>query len=94
MSAYGAQHRNITTSTSTAVTITSGTFFGLTVNTGQAGATVAVHDGLNATGPLIGTYSSAAQGSVPVPGAGAAIATGIYVVTAGATPADVTIFYA
>ena len=93
MSAFGARHAHITTSTSTAVTTTSGTFYGLTVNTGQVGASVTVYDGLSAAGAVIGIYTAAAQGAVMMPGGGAAIITGLYVVTSGATSADVTIFY-
>ena len=94
MSAYGALHAHITTSTSTAVKSTSGTLYGLTINTGQAGASITVYDGTTAAGAVIGIYSATAQGAVTMPGPGAAIVTGIYVVTAGATPADVTVFYA
>jgi hypothetical protein len=84
---------NITTSTSTLVKTGAGVFLGLSVNTGQAGDTVTVYDGLTAGGTKIGTYSSAAVGGPTLPSGGIAFSTGLFVVTTGGTPADITVSY-
>jgi len=88
----GALAKNITTSTNTQVKTGAGIFFGLSVNTGQSGDTVTVYDGTDNTGTKIGTYSSAAVGSVQYP-IGIQFVVGLFVVTAGGTPADVTVVY-
>lgn len=88
----GALPKNIVTSTNTLVKTGGGLFFGLSVNTGQAGDTVTVYDGTDNTGTKIGTYSSAAVGSVLYP-VGVQFLVGLFVVTAGGTPADVTVVY-
>lgn len=89
----GATPRNITTSTTTQVKTGAGILFGLSINTGQAGASVTLLDGTGGAGTKIGTFSAAAQGGPTFPQAGIAFATGLSVVTAGATPADVTVTY-
>lgn len=91
--AFGVLFANIATSTSTQVSANAGTFFGLAVNTGQAGASVTVYDGTSTAGTLIGIYTATAQGAIAVPGNGCVVRVGLFVVTAGATPANVTIFY-
>jgi hypothetical protein len=88
--AAGALAKNITTSVGTLVKTGAGTFEGVTVNTAQAGASVTVYDGIDNTGTKLATISAAAQTSLAF---NIALATGLYVVTAGATPADVTIQY-
>ena len=87
----GAQSTNITTSTNTQVKTGAGIFLGLSVNTGQSGASATVYDGTSAAGKKLGAYSAAAQGGPVLPQAGLAFTTGLFVVTAGATPADITI---
>ena len=87
----GYAAKNITTSTSTLVKNGVGTFGRVTVNTAQVGATVTVYDGIDNTGVKLATIRAAAQVSLAY---GIALATGLYVVTAGGTPADVTIAYA
>ncbi len=89
----GASVSNITTSTSTTVKSGAGVFLGLSVNTGQSGDTVTVYDGLSAGGTKIGTYSSAAVGGPVLPPGGIAFSTGLFVVTVGGTPADITVSF-
>jgi hypothetical protein len=86
----GYAAKNITTSASTLVKTGVGTFGRVTVNTAQAGATVTAYDGIDNTGVKLATISAAAQVSLAF---GVALATGLYVVTAGATPADITVAY-
>lgn len=93
ISTSGASFNNITTSTSTTVKSGAGVFLGLSVNTGQAGDTATVYDGLSAGGTKIGTYSSAAVGGPALPGGGIAFSAGLFVVTSGVTPADITVSY-
>lgn len=91
--AAGILVKNIATSTNTQVKTGAGTFLGLTINTGQAGATATVYDGTSSAGTKLGTYSLAAQGVLSFPGGGIPFATGLFVVTAGGTPADITVTY-
>lgn len=93
-SGAGAKSTNITTATSTQVKTGAGTFYGVTVNIGGAGSTATVYDGTSTAGAKLGTFSTAAQGSVTAPGPGLAFAAGLFVVTAGGTPADITVAYA
>ena len=81
---------NIKTATSTVVKAASGALSRVTVNTGGAGSTAALYDGLDNTGVLLGTVSTAAQVSL---GYDVAVAVGLCVVTAGGTPADITVAY-
>lgn len=78
----------ITTAIGTLIKIGSGVAYGINVNTPQAGATAAVYDGTDNTGKLLGTFSLAAQGAIPL---GWSFTTGLYVVTAGVTPANITV---
>jgi hypothetical protein len=89
----GTATRNITTSTNTQVKTGAGIFNGLNVNTGQSGASIKVYDGTDNTGRLIGTYSAVAVGGAAVPAGGLPFTTGLFVVTAGGSPADVTVYY-
>lgn len=89
----GVNFNNITTSTTTQVKNGAGIFFGLSINTPQAGAAVTVWDGIAGAGRKIGTFSGAAQGGPQITQNGIAFATGLSIVTTGATPADVTVQY-
>jgi hypothetical protein len=89
----GAKSKNITTATNTLVKTGSGVFLGITVNTPHAGATATVYDGTDATGTLLGTFALTTAGGITVAAGGSIFTTGLYVVTAGATPADVTVAY-
>lgn len=85
---------NITTSTTTQVKTGPGILGGLSINTGQAGASVTIFDNTSASGTKLGTFSAAAQGGPTFPLAGMSFKIGLCVVTAGATPADVTVSWA
>lgn len=93
VSGGGSSFVNIPSSGNTQVKTGAGTLFGVSVNTGGAGSAVTLYDGTDNTGPKIGTYSTAAQGGPVLPISGIAFTTGLYAVTAGGTPADLTISY-
>jgi hypothetical protein len=82
---------NITTAATTLIKTGRGTIGRVIVNTAGAGSSIAIYDGLTAAGTLIATVSSAAQTSLTF---GAAVSTGLCVVTSGGTPANITILYA
>ena len=63
----------------------------LSVNTGVAASTVKIYDGIDATGVLLGTYSSAAQAGQLLPPGGFQLAVGLCIVTVGT--ADITVTY-
>lgn len=81
---------NITTATTTTVKSGAGVFASLNVNTGGASSTATVYDNTAGSGTKLGTFSTATQGVFPV---NLAFATGLTVVTANGTPADITIAY-
>jgi len=91
--APGSQGKNITTATNTQVKTGSGVFLGMTVNTAHAGATATVYDGTDNTGVLLGTFALTSAGPITEAAGGLPFTTGLFVVTAGGTPADVTIQY-
>ena len=86
----GSSFTNITTATSTQVKTGAGSFAGLVVNTAGAGSSATVYDNSACSGTKIGTFSTAAQASLPV---AARFATGLCVTTSGGTPADVTVLW-
>ncbi len=95
MAGGGASFVNITTNTSTLIKTGAGTLFGVSVNTaGTGSASIAVYDGTSASGTLIGTYSTTAQGGPVLPTVGISFATGLFAVTTATNPADVTVSYA
>lgn len=82
-------YKHITTSTTTNIGGNNTELVSVVVGTGQTGATVTIND--QTSGAAVAVISAAAAGSysfygVRIPG-------GLQVVTAGATPADVTICY-
>ena len=85
--------KNIATATTTLVKTGAGTFFGLSINTGGAGSDAKVYDGIDATGTLLGTFATAAQGVINAPGGGWNFVTGLCVVTENGSAANVTIAY-
>lgn len=89
----GCRPKNITTSTNTLVKTGGGLLFGATINTPQAGASLKLYDGLDNTGTLLGTFSAAAAASFLMTLVGVSFATGLFAVTAGGTPADITVYY-
>lgn len=78
----------ITTAVGALVKTGKGALIGLSINTPQAGATAAVYDGVDNTGTLLGTFSLAAQNVLPI---GWGFTTGLYIVTTGVTPANITV---
>ena len=68
-----------------------GIFFGIGVNTGGVTSTLKVYDGVDAGGTLLATYDTTNIGPNNAPGGGYPITTGLFVVLAGGTPADVTV---
>lgn len=89
----GATPKNITTNVGTLVKTGPGVFQGLSVNTAGTTSTATVYDGIDNTGTKIGTYSTTAQGGPNLPLAGISFTTGLYVVTAGAAAADITVSF-
>jgi len=62
---------------------------GLTVNTAGLTSTATLYDGTSTSGTKLGTFSTLAQNSLQ--DLNLAFATGLFVVLAGGTPADVTV---
>lgn len=88
--AAGASAAHISTATTTLVASGPGTLQGVTISTGGAGSSATIYDSLTGSGTVLAVLSTAAQASVTY---GAAFATGLTVVTAGGTPADITVTY-
>jgi|ERR1700747_3197496 len=86
----GLAYKNITTAQSAAVKSTPGTLGAVTVNTAGAGSTLTLYDSLTASGTKIATISTAAQTYLPFD---CVTTIGLFAVTAGGTPADITITY-
>ena len=89
----GVSFTNITTATDTSVKASPGVVVGLTVNTGETGATVSLYndaDGTCSSG-LIGTFDASTVASWEI---NAYASIGICVTTAtSGSPADVTVLY-
>ena len=82
--------RRITTATTTLVKTGSGTLGRVIVNTAGAGSSISIYDSLTGSGTLIAVMSTAAQTSLAYE---VSFTIGLCVVTAGGTPADVTVTY-
>ena len=89
--APGATSANLVTSASTLIYTGAGYVTGLSVNTAGTTSTIKLYDGLDAGGTLLGTWSTVAQASLAL--GAIAFATGLFAVTAGGAPADVTVSY-
>lgn len=89
----GSQTQNITTSAGFLLKTGPGVFLGYTVNQAQSGDTLEVLDGTDGTGKVLGTFSTAATGSTTMPAGGFPFATGLFVITAGGTPANTTVMW-
>lgn len=87
----GCKSSHLTAAGGTLIKTGAGIFFGLTVNTGVAAATVTLYDGIDNTGAVIGIYSAAATVQLLAPMVGRGLVTGLYAVVSG-TP-DVTAFW-
>ncbi len=86
----GNSATNITTATTTLVKSGAGVFASLNINTGGAASVATVYDSLTGSGTKLGTFSTATQGVLPI---NLAFSTGLTVVTATGTPADITIAF-
>lgn len=85
----GSTYTNITTSTNTVIKAAAGTFAGLVVNSaGPTGSSATVYDNTACSGTVIGTFTTTAQGSIPI---NAAALTGICVTTISA--ANLTVLW-
>lgn len=91
-SGQGPSAVNMPANASTLLKTGAGTFAGISVNAAGVGSTVKIYDGLTAGGTLLGTFNTAVLGP-NFPGPGWPFATGLFAVTAGGTPADVTISF-
>lgn len=91
--APGAQAKNLASSASTQIKTGAGVFLGLAVNTGQSGATMAVYDGTDSSGKLLGTFSLTTAESLTMPAGGLSYSTGLFVVTTGLTTGNATVSY-
>jgi hypothetical protein len=54
---------------------------------------VTIYDGTSTGGAVVGVYSTLAQGGPVGPANGIAFLTGLYIVAAGGTAADITVLY-
>lgn len=81
---------NITTATTTAVKASGGVLERIIVNTAGAGSTLTIYNNTAGSGAKVGTMTTAAQCSQTF---NVACSTGITVVTASGTPADITVVY-
>jgi hypothetical protein len=91
----GATYQNITTSATTLVKTGAGTLYGVFINTkGASSNTATVYDSLTGSGTKIGTIdTTATTGPFLNSENGVAFSTGLTVVTATGTQADITISY-
>jgi hypothetical protein len=86
-------YRNITTNTTTAVKSGAGTLVRIVVNTkGAAANTATLYDNLAGSGTRIGTLDTV-NGAIASIEYGCAFATGLTIVTATGTAADITVVY-
>lgn len=86
----GPKFKHISTATTTLVRTGPGILQSVFVSTGGAGSTATVYDGVDATGAVIAVINTAVQVSLFY---GVPVSTGICVVTASGTPADITVTY-
>lgn len=89
--APGAAVQNIATDTSVLIHTGPGYANSILVNTAGVTSNIKLYDGLTAGGTLLGTWSTLAQGSIPI--GNIPFTVGLFAVTAGGTPADVTVGY-
>jgi|SRR6185312_8284323 len=85
--------KNITTNASTEVKASPGTVFGIVVNTAGATSNVKLYDDADGTcsSNLVGTFSTLSQTAIT--NLNISMSIGICALTAGGTPADITILY-
>lgn len=88
--ASAASFKNISTNASTQVKTGAGTLQGVIVNTPGVTSTLALYDGTSASGTPIATINTAQAFGEEF---NLAFTTGLFAVTAGGTPANLTITY-
>lgn len=84
------KYSHITTATTTVIKTGSGVLHTITVGTGGASSVATVYDNTAGSGTVIAVLSTAAQASLTLD---VGFSTGLTVVTATGTPADITISY-
>lgn len=89
----GAQAVNITNEAGHLLKTGAGTFLGISVNQAQADGTLEVIDGIDGTGTVLGTYTLKVQGPINAPAGGWSFTTGLFVITQGTLPANVTVSF-
>lgn len=89
--APGQLTENIISATSTLIKTGSGVLLGFSVNTAASGGTIKFYDGTDAGGTLLGTWDAASQTSFLTLGYNFAV--GLFAVTAGGSPPDITVAY-
>lgn len=88
--ANGNSYSNITTAATTTVKSGAGVLDRLVINTGGTGSTATIYDNTAASGTKIATLTTATQGTILY---NVRFGTGLTVVTASGTPADLTVSY-
>ncbi|MES2048870.1 MAG: hypothetical protein V4447_10745 [Pseudomonadota bacterium] len=83
--------KNIPANGNTQVKTGPGSLSALIVNTAGVTSTVKFYDGTSAAGTLLATASTTSQADLSY---GISFTTGLFVVTAGGTPADITVTFA
>ena len=86
----GNSFANVTTATTTAVKASAGVLVSINVNTAGAGSTLVIYNNTAGSGTKVGTMTTAIQGVFVF---NVTCATGITVVSASGTPADITVVY-
>jgi 4-hydroxyphenylpyruvate dioxygenase-like putative hemolysin len=86
----GSSFANVTTATTTAVKASAGVLERIIVNTAGAGSTLTIYNNTAGSGAKVGTMTTAAQGCFEF---NVNCTTGITVVSASGTPADITVVY-
>lgn len=90
VAASSNKYKNITTAATTVVKSGSGILERIIVNSGGSGSTIAIYDNTSAATTLIGTATSASQATLIY---GCRFSTGLTIVTASGTAADITVVY-
>jgi hypothetical protein len=79
-----------TNATNNAIKTGAGAVTGLSINTAGTTSTLVLYDSLTATGTKLGTFTTTAQGYLPLD---IPFTTGLTAVTAGGAAADITLAY-
>lgn len=85
-----SNYQNITTSTNTIVKGSPATIGSLIINTAGTGSTAKIYDNKTCTGTVIGTFSTTAQGTIPI---NINTKTGLCLTTTGSPAANITLSF-